>query len=665
MFKKLISNLPFNPSLFDQVSFYASRMRADASIRRVGFGFIALAFVVQSVAAVYPAEKSLASSPNDIVNGLTDKNSLLSAWDNNTGNVRAIYRKFGIQRESLASLSTQPNETIKSTDRNWWSIGRQPLSNYGISGSKWGERQINAEGNTIYQRPLKAWDTGGGSSYKAWHGKTTSGKDFWILQTCGNATFDGSYLPSPPTPKISVHKTLLSGATALPGDTVKFRLEYQNTAPDSHATGFKLTDTLNTNLEFVSLGYLASQSGSTLTITNGGSLGYGTTATVTTLVAKVKSTAKAGTQICNYATVDSDQTSPTQSEKPCLTVIDKPTPKPTPTPKPSPPPPTPTPTPTPKPSPSPPPPTPTPTPSPTPSPKPNCYCSTTSSFVNGSNKDFSLKTTAFTSGLNATSYKFNYDIDKNGSIDFSETVTTNTHQHIFTGLSAGTHTIEVSVEAIHSGGQIFKSTTCSAQVTVSEDARVVLKKSVKNITQNKSDASGTTVKSGDELEFTLTTSNVTATDYVNFKGRDYIGSVLAYADLTDEKQLAAQGLSLTADKYLEWTSAKIKGHGSEVKTVRFKVKELVPATNSPSTVSPDYNCKISNSYGNEVVMNVDCPIVKELSVAATKLPSTGPGTSVLIGGLVAVVVGYLYARSRLLAKELAIVRQNYVSSGGQ
>ncbi len=663
MFKKLISNLPFNPGLFDQVSFYAERMRADASIRRVGFGFIALAFAVQSAAVLFPAQKSLATSPNDILNGLTTKSSLLNAWDNNTGNVRAIYRKFGIYRENIAAIpGDSPNDTIKSTDRNWWSIGRQPLSTYGISSSKWGERQVNAEGNIVYQRPLKAWDSSSsGSSYKAWHGKNIEGKDFWILQTCGNATFDSPYLPSPPSPKLSVHKTLLSSSTALPGDTVKFRLEYQNTMPDSHATGFNLTDTLNPNLEFVSLGYLTSRSGSTLTITNGGSLGYGTSPTVTTLVAKVKSTTKAGTQICNYATVDSDQTSPTQSEKPCLTVIDKPAPTPSPGPK-SPTPPAPSPGPK---SPTPPAPSPGPkSPTPPPAPKPNCYCNSTVSFVNGSNKDFSLKTTAFTSGINATSFKFNYDIDQNGSVDFSETVPTTTHQHTFTGLAAGNHTIGVTVDAIQANGQVYRSTTCSAQVTVAEDARVLLTKSVKNLTQNNQDANGTTVKSGDEIEFKLKTSNVTATDYTNFKGRDYIGSVLAYADLADQNQLSAQGLTLTSDKYIEWTSPKIKANSTEIKTIKFKVKQLVPATNSPSTVSPDYNCKISNSYGNEVTMNVDCPIVKELSVTATNLPSTGPGTSVLIGGLVTVFAGYLFARSRLLAKELAIVRENYISAGG-
>lgn len=662
MFKRLLSNLPFNPGLFDQVNFYAARLRADASVRRVGFIFIALAFAVQLVAAMYPAEKSLATSPNDILDGLTTKSSILKAWDNNTGNVRAIYRKFGISRENIAAIpSEQPNYTIKSTDRNWWSIGRQPLSNFGISSKDWGERSINAEGNTVYQRPLKAWDNKTqASTYKAWHGVNSQGKDFWIMQTCGNATFDGPYLPAPPTPKLTVHKTLLSGSTAKAGDTVKFRLEYQNTMPDSLASGFKLTDTLNSNLEFVSLGYLASRSGQSLTITNGGSLGYSANATVTTLVAKVKSSAKAGTQVCNYATVDSDQTSPVQSEKPCLTVVSTPTPSPSPSPGPhSPTPPAPSPAPH---APSPPPTAPN-APSPPPS-KPDCYCSTSVAFVNGSNKDFTVKTSVYTSGLSATKYKFNYDIDENGTIDFSETTTSTTSQHTFSGLAAGTHTIAIQVDAIHSSGEVYHSNKCHAQVTVAEDARVLLTKTVKNLTSGKADANGTTVKSGDQLEFRLTTENVTATDYVNYKGQDYFGSVLQYADITNAQQLAEQGINITPDQNLVWTSAKIKAHSSEVKVIKVKVKDLVPATNSPSKVSPDYNCKINNAYGNEVTMNVECPVVKQASVAAANLPNTGSGTSVMIGALAVSVAGYLFARSRLMARELEIVKVNHVSVGG-
>src|SRR3982750_3374656 len=110
MFKKLLANLPFNPGLIDQVSFYHQRLRQEAGIRRLGFLMMALALVVQLVAALAPAQKSLAASSNDILNGITNKNSILRSWDTNSGHIQQIYGKFGITRQNIAAIPGQnPN----------------------------------------------------------------------------------------------------------------------------------------------------------------------------------------------------------------------------------------------------------------------------------------------------------------------------------------------------------------------------------------------------------------------------------------------------------------------------------------------------------------------------------------------------------------------------
>jgi hypothetical protein len=59
-------------------------------------------------------------------------------------------------------------------------------------------------------------------------------------------------------------------------------------------------------------------------------------------------------------------------------------------------------------------------------------------------------------------------------------------------------------------------------------------------------------------------------------------------------------------------------------------------------------------------MSVQCPAVKGIET----LPNTGPGTS-LIGGMgITLVVGYFFARSRLLAKEVNIIRTDFAMTGG-
>ena len=63
MFKKLVANLPFNPSLITQVGFYSDRLRQEKGVRRMSFVFMALAMAVQSLAVISPPEKSLSSNP--------------------------------------------------------------------------------------------------------------------------------------------------------------------------------------------------------------------------------------------------------------------------------------------------------------------------------------------------------------------------------------------------------------------------------------------------------------------------------------------------------------------------------------------------------------------------------------------------------------------------
>jgi hypothetical protein len=186
---------------------------------------------------------------------------------------------------------------------------------------------------------------------------------------------------------------------------------------------------------------------------------------------------------------------------------------------------------------------------------------------------------------------------------------------------------------------------------------------VTNVTRG-GDANSTTVHNGDILEFKLVTENVTSTDYKNYAGQDYLGSVLQYADLADPSQITLQDMTLDSQNNLHWKLPNLAAHTSDVKTIRVKVKDNIPLTNSPSKLSPDYNCSFSNDYGNEVTMNVDCPAAKSVEQTATALPNTGPGTTMAIAAAVAVVAGYLFSRSRIMAKELLIIRDEYLASGG-
>ena len=185
------------------------------------------------------------------------------------------------------------------------------------------------------------------------------------------------------------------------------------------------------------------------------------------------------------------------------------------------------------------------------------------------------------------------------------------------------------------------------------------KKSAINITKASSDANGTTANPGDVIEYTLTTTNVgklTIKDYVVNEG---ISDVLDYADVVD-----LHGGTKGAYEIVSWPKEDIKASQSSVHKITVKVKDVLPQTPASSSDPEHYNMVMTNVYGNAVTINLPPSIVKQTEIAVTTLPNTGPGTSLVIGFSLAMFIGYFFARSRLLANELDVVRSDFASVGG-
>lgn len=192
MFKKLLSNLPFNPSLIGQVSFYAQRLHRETAIRRAGFIMLALAMVIQTFAVISPPQASLQASPNtDLINGgFSSKQEAVSHCRNNTQGYKTILSHFGI---SCAALSDAVTTSIQPRDHNGklYSMGRQA---FGVAG----ETPVRVPGaGTFYVRHF--WSLNHDPSYKALRGKDSQGRTFYVLFGCGNLVTIG--VPSPPPPQ--------------------------------------------------------------------------------------------------------------------------------------------------------------------------------------------------------------------------------------------------------------------------------------------------------------------------------------------------------------------------------------------------------------------------------------------------------------------------------
>lgn len=219
MFKKLLSNLPFNPSLIGEVSFYAKRMHSEEAIRRTGLVFVVLAMLVQIFAVVSPPEPTLAESNNDIVRGgFSTREQAVNYCRMNTQGLANILAYYQVSCEALAGASTQ---TIKSTDygKQLHSMGRVPQgSKISRTGKPTGEYSVMINGTEYFMRNLWAWDSGSYSSYKVLAVKNKQGQTIRILYNCGNIVTVGKYTPPPPPALPKPPKQLKDVCLNLRGD---------------------------------------------------------------------------------------------------------------------------------------------------------------------------------------------------------------------------------------------------------------------------------------------------------------------------------------------------------------------------------------------------------------------------------------------------------------
>lgn len=649
MFRKLVSNLPFSPGLINQVGFYADRLRQERSIRRMGFVFIALTMVVQILAVAVPPERSLASSSNHIINGIKTRNDILSAWDQTGSDIPKIYGAFGVTRADIEKLPNNPNSTVKSTGADYWSIGRNSLSGYSGVAQKYKNSQLTVQydgqdttttrdDRYVYHRQLKAWDIRNPYNvYKAFKGTiSATGDTFWILVDCGNLTVIGKYKPpkeEPPKPKITIKKSIVDRPTTLnPGDTYTYRLEYRNTVKDSLAENVVIEDQLDTK-------YFDVISPKEHLTTTGffrysvGGLAYTDNYKVLTITVRLKDQITSGTSVCNVARITSTNASTMNGNEVCIGVI-------------------------------------------TPCPyddsipdvnNPNCVepklvCSVVDAAINRTTRKVTYKTiVTSTNPLNTTVKRYDYDYGDGSEESFESNQLSHQAMHTY---APGDYETTVTVYYRTTGQDEAndKNVSCTTPISFDEDEPLGQTKDVKNITQNKEGESAISslVEAGDVLEYGLTTINSQNYDRVEIEVSDYIGDILDYATL-DLAFLEEQGGTYD-DKTnkLIWEDITIPANSSVVQYFRVKIKDPIPSTNSPSAVSTNYDCKISNEYGTEITMSINCPLVKGLET----LPNTGPGSSLIMMTGITSVIGYFFARSRLLAKEVSLIRRDFIATGG-
>jgi uncharacterized repeat protein (TIGR01451 family) len=198
MFKKLISNLPFNPSLVNQVAFYAKRMHRETWLRATGVTLIIMAVLIQLFAVVSPPESTLARAGNDVIpGGFDSKANAVMLCIGNNHDFQTILRHFGVSCDALNNGQVRRMD-YSEYGGQLYSMGRTP---YGFAG----EVQVSVPGasGNLYMRPMTAWGphcVQDGKNCQAIVGNRADGSPFMVLFSCGNLVIVGAPKPPPPPP---------------------------------------------------------------------------------------------------------------------------------------------------------------------------------------------------------------------------------------------------------------------------------------------------------------------------------------------------------------------------------------------------------------------------------------------------------------------------------
>ncbi len=656
MFKKLVSNLPFHPSLLGQVSFYVYRLRQETAIRRAGLVLIALTLIVQIFAITSPSKSSLATSSGDIIYGATTREDVEKAYKRNQDpygrtDIKAIFNYYGI---GLEQINQSKFTHIASSDRTKYINTSRSTTSFPDTFVK----IPGASDGGIYEFPLDYWrQSEFPNGYPALEGKSTYGFKFWILlKGCGNIVIEkGSKKPD-----LEIIKQRTSNPTVKSGDMVTYKIQFRNKGI-VNATRVAISDTLADEFDYDSyksnVDLRLNKHGQSLTwrINNDNStLAPSDRWHTITVKVKARKIDKPKKEVCNASTIDANNAGSDRSDNNgrCVTII-KPTCPGTGLPIPQ---------------------------GGVKDCKINCpdgsqvpytksckvpqlACESLEIIGSPDWKTRKFETTVvMQQGAVVKEAAYFVNNKKVSSKLWQDSSTTQNYTYTFSG--PGTY--EIRAEIVAKIGDVQESQNCTISETIEQPTNpqplINTDKAVGNLTQKIADANNTVAKPGDILRYRLLISNTGSapkTMELNGEYGESIADILEYSDLTDK------GDANYNDKthFLSWSEVTINPGQTIEKTFTVTVKNPLPATPASASNPLSFDYVLHNKYGRSVNVKLDKPASKIIEQTATTLPNTGPGTSMIISAIATVIFGYFFYRSRLLSKELELVHHEF-SAGG-
>lgn len=585
MFRKLISNLPFSPTLISELGFYARRLRKEEATRRVGLMLTALALVVQSFVAFSPPESANAANPGDLVyGGIHTKSQLLAAWDNNTQGYRDLLQHAGFTtRDQIAAMRDgEINTRTSGKDNGWLTWNRVSRG-----GTKYNETAMAVGSQTIYVRSLAAFDTGNntrgnGSYYPAFVGKNAKGEEVRIMKGCANITMK----KRPPSDRNIQVCEIQSRKIITIRETQFNSSKHSRNQNDCHAKPIQACELSTLKMITIDERDFDAKKHS-----------------------KNPDDCKpkpAPTAVCSSLTVKKIERTKFQLQAAASTAN-------------------------------------------------GATISSYTYVVKDTDGKEVLRRAVNTPG---SSSSLDIELASEGTYSAEVIVATNLGNR-----TAAACQIQLTVEPVErcplNPALTVNDPDCQPcpgdpKLWVKDDecaAKVIRNKEATNLTA-KVDAETVKARASDRIEYTLTARN-DGRDETTFDITDDLSDILEYASLYDR----GGGQLDEETKVLSWADVTLKPGESQSRTYVVQMASQISPMSRGTSDPSSYDCKIINTFGDTIEIDVECPAPKIVEQVVPELPRTGPTENMIFGGILAAIVTFLYARSRQLNKEVRLIRR--------
>lgn len=628
MFRKLVSNLPYSPALIGQLGTYANKLRKERFARRLGLYFIIFAIILQSFVIFAPAEQTFASTGSSIIDGgIKSVQDIVATYDagaNNQNDFKDIIDYFGITRAELNNMSTKV-EYICSSDQSIINLSRQHHYSAAEGELLYNIPRQTGGNTTLYSVPLYRFDVNNTNCYDSYVGHSATLGWFSIVRSNGNLQIKQQIQKFPKAHFTTAScKTIQGYAYDEQQPALKVKVYLYFNGPPGKGTQYGPIIANQNNIDSP----IGDGHGFTFAVPDE----YANSSTpieVWGVMQPLPGWNQATVQFNNTVTVPVGCTIATSPTTVCSAITV------------------------------------------------NTIDRTHITVTAHSNSTQSTQIQGYQFIVNDKSGKniYNKALASSNTTATSETIALP---------NAGDYVVKVILKTATGDKECAECTKnisispvgkCMYSPTIASDdsnckpcpytptlwikaedctPTIAQAKEAKNLTQSITNANNTTAQPSDRIEYTIYTTNIGDTATTTTITED-LSDVLQYS------QLVFNGGAIydANAKTLTWPDVQLAAKTTDKRTfvviINNEITGAPRGANDPSA----YNCTISNSYGNTININMQCPVAKTLESTIRLLPVTGTVGNVVFSALLLTLVAYFYARSRLLNKEVRIIRKEH------